>query len=157
MNFRIFSKYIITLGLIIIFVGLFHVLSNLPLSGKSYIKKYPAKSPSIDTPEDRKKYWNDFLKLYSRPSIVSLNLERELNRAKGGKLLIIGAIVLFIGIGILVSSKESSIKSNKTGLPKSLLTKIKQKDTSIFCTQCGKPNGKDSKFCQECGDELEYE
>ena len=61
-----------------------------------------------------------------------------------------------IGIGgVVVIALLYFKKDNPSSVPKLIPTRINQKETAIYCTQCGRKNEGVNKFCTECGMRLE--
>lgn len=61
-----------------------------------------------------------------------------------------------IGIGgVVVIVVLYFKKNNPSSIPKLISTRINQKETAIYCTQCGCKNEASNKFCQDCGIRLE--
>jgi hypothetical protein len=61
----------------------------------------------------------------------------------------LGFIILMIG---LVNSEQKSTKSQQPVIQQPI--KPPDQQPLFYCTECGKPNYKNSKYCENCGTEF---
>ncbi|MEM3170545.1 MAG: hypothetical protein QW838_07220 [Candidatus Nitrosotenuis sp.] len=97
MNFKTLAKFIMVLGIVILAYGGIQFFTNLP-------EKFdPAKSQM--TPWGGRDDFGHLLGVQSR------NEMKEVKRASATKVMLGGAVVLFLGIGVSVSAKKKEIPS----------------------------------------------
>ena len=100
MDFKILSKFIFVLGIIVLGYGIVQFVFNLP-------QKY---KPNPVTEKGFKGIQQGIDEFGRRLQLNEKNTQRVGKRKSAGRIMIAGGVVIFVGIAVFVSTKKKDIK-----------------------------------------------